>query len=722
MAAGGRDSQGIYKYGEDDDEATGSDLLNLLADSVSDRFASLPTGGGGGGEGGGLSSDVLMIGGSFRLEDGSTQSIPNGGALVPLLCPVEDLDRSPNNYEFHQASSPSKFKTTESMIGKWAFVIAKAQFAFNAAGWREVAIKRDDDTFDSMVVQAHPLRPTIVTCIRLERLKRDQTFEGFAAQNGTGGDLNVLAAATRLQVILVGDSPDVKEPEKPPYTKTGTVVRNWAYNPTALGTSMFIADPGGGSAPTISISATGGTNGPEAHKMVSTASSNSGVVTPIAERVPVVAGDTFAFAFDVRNAAAAARLFAPFLRWYAADKTTAVGAVVVGADVSIAAAAVGTLTLSAVAPAGAFYAAADMRRQGGSGSATGDIWYLDQLQYVVNPLAGYSIATERFNGATSSDPLTGPGFGYDWLAAAHASPSTRTAYVGKGEPPPPPPPPTGQDLIFDSAFASRGIQNFVRTSDMGENLIKIEGDPTGTNTFAKVARFPVKDSDKHPPTGSSSYPRSQIKTTTFLKAGGLFWIGLSICVPASTLAIDPDPYNDEDNQIDYGDNRLMIFEVFGSPHSKGPNRLNLRGNRYTLGAGNETGGKPDLGTTHKDPPYGSWNSGVTPPLRWDHFILGYKMSTDPLVGYVTLYTKQGGSPRGGGYTNQRLYQDELIAGEYRRRYRTLGPGNDDDNYATVKLSFADSPKDPNGGRMVKFAEVFHGRLEIGSTFASVGGA
>lgn len=717
MATGKKTANGFWNYGEDDAAENASQLLNVgftaaeqaTLDLISDLGATNPENG--------LSSDPAMIGGAFRRE--TAQSIPNGlAALTPLLVPTEDLDRTPNNFEFHQDASPSKFTTTTSMAGKWGLVIAKAQFAFNATGMREVAVTRDGDTFDSSCVPAHPNRPTTVSTIRLVRFKNGQVFEGFVGQS-SGGALDVLAAVTSLTVVLLGSSPDVGEPTPPISAPTGEVIKNWAYNASALGPSAFIADPGAGNAPTISISSTNGTSGPEAHKMVATASSNSGVVTPVAERVPVVAGDTFTFFTDVRNAAAAARLFCPLIRWYAADRITAVGAAVIGADVAIAAAAVGQLLLSAVAPAGAFYAAADMRRQGASGSTTGDTWYLDRLLYGVNLPVTFVPNTGWFFGGLASTA----DFKYEFTGVANASPSLRTAYVKSGEPttPTPTPPPTGPDLLFDAQWADKGIANFVKTTDMGESLYEMVVDPSG-QIPGRVARIVLTDKDIHPKTGSSAYPRAQVKTTTFFKEGSTYYVGLSIMAPAATLNIDPDPYDDENDQLDYGANRLMLHEIFGEPHTKGPNRLYLRGNRIVLIAGNATGGNPDLGSTHANAPFGSWNSGALAPLTWWHGILRYVMGKTAAAGSVTLWDKTGGSPFGGGYTNRPLYEGVMEGGLSVRHYKTMGPGNDDDNnYGTPKLSAADSTKDPNGGRMFKTATVYHGRYVIGKTFASVGG-
>lgn len=205
----------------------------------------------------------------------------------------------------------------------------------------------------------------------------------------------------------------------------GPTVKNWAYNPSGLGASTFIADPGANNAPAIAISSGNGTHSTGAHMMTSTGSSNSGVVTPVAERFPVVAGDVVTVAADVINGVAASRAFFPGIRWYAADGVTAVGSLIIGADVTVGASAVGKLLLTATAPTGAFFAAFDMRRQSGTGSSTGDVWYLDRLFYGVNLPSGFNPDTGWFFGASTTDSNVT----YAFTGTANASPSTKTTIV-----------------------------------------------------------------------------------------------------------------------------------------------------------------------------------------------------------------------------------------------------------------------------------------------------
>lgn len=678
MAAGYTDKNGVYHFGESDAAATASALLNALPDSVSLALSKITTTPGNNTI---LSSAPAMMGGSYRRE--TNQLIPSNTQLQDLNLPVEDLDRSPANFGIHQDTTPNRFTVPKSMDGVWATVSATAQFEAATGGYRRIAILRDGDLF-AQGMETSPVAgvPVVITATRYERLTEGQVFVVRVAQT-SGASINVVPGITRFQVLLTGQSPDLGDGEDDTYAATGAVVINRHTNPLGAGATGFTSS---GTVSNISqVDALSLDGFPKALQWTVGAADSA-----VRSQITTVSGTAYYASVWVK-APVGATYYVRFRQ--TADNST------IGSSVGSTGNGLWQKMDGALATATTTSIRYEVRHTGGT--------------LGVYQATGFTIVTgafaNPFYGGYPDSPLTGPGFQYDWSGTENASTSTRTEYEKIGEPPPPPPPPPpGPDLTFDAQFATRGIHEYDDgNGNMGEDRIKILADPGGIMP-GQVARFNVRKEDIH-----GDYPRAQLTTSEFMKKNTEWYIGLSIAVPADTLAIT-DPVDKKGNVL-LGKNRMMVHEIFGYPHSKGPNRMSLQKGRLYLTAGNDTGGQPDRGSSSVAPNWGSWTSPLLVPMQWNHFILHYKMSTDPAVGYVALWSKVGGVATGGGYTNQALYQGVTTNGESRRFYKTMGPGNDSSNYTTVKLSYAESGKD------IEVAEVFHGRHVVGTTFASVGG-
>lgn len=296
---------------------------------------------------------------------------------------------------------------------------------------------------------------------------------------------------------------------------------------------------------------------------------------------------------------------------------------------------------------------------------------------------------EPFAGTIEDDPLTGSGYAYDFQGEENNSFSLRTTYEtikvdnggggggGGSEDYPETLPGTFLSARFhelgQKAYWTDGEEN---NDCMGTDRIDVSGDdPIGVRP-GKVAKYHVRAEDKHPTTGSSSYPRGQLVSEPFAKEGKEFWVGLAHLYPEEMLAI-----RDKVVKNETVDMLVMMHEMFGPPHSKGPNRLVFRNGQVMLSAGNVTGGQPDRGTAAG----ASW--AFTPvPMKWYDYALHYYMSEDPAKGFVALWINDGT-----GWKNVPLYQGKTVqtenGPESRRYYKTLGPKNNGTNKSYIKVSF-----------------------------------
>lgn len=283
----------------------------------------------------------------------------------------------------------------------------------------------------------------------------------------------------------------------------------------------------------------------------------------------------------------------------------------------------------------------------------------DEETFVVRP--------EDF-GKTISVAVRGSKSGY----APGTSVSTETAPVTAGVP---------GELVFFSNFAEEGFDEF--EFSLGADRATIVEDPAPDSDRA-VVRFDVRNTDVY-----SGYPRSQFNTSRFFDEGEDYYFNFSTYAPPDTVALN-SPLPEKFNEI-------MLFELHGPPFGAGgPNRLFLNDGKYQLKANNGT----------------SWSMDA-PANEWVDFMLHYKMSENPSVGYVALDVFDGAN-----WVHQQLTGSvkDPTSGEYRLYYSTQKDGvNDEDggNYATWKISYTDDIE--GWDEPIDHVEMYMSDMRIGTT-------
>jgi hypothetical protein len=204
-------------------------------------------------------------------------------------------------------------------------------------------------------------------------------------------------------------------------------------------------------------------------------------------------------------------------------------------------------------------------------------------------------------------------------------------------------------------------------------------DPRGLDR--NVVRFSVRNTDVAPCTPTEN-PRAQALSPEILQPGGDYWVGWSVLVP-----------KDFPTTRARGDNWISLGSIYGPP-ADGPSGTGIK---------MDTTPRRDVFYYRRDDRY-RFDEPWRMPLvrgRWVDFVVHFKLSRNPKVGYREQWVNDGS-----GWRQSRLH------GKKRLYTATLGPANGaGPNVSKVSLYYRRG--------LMKAATIYFAEHRIGTSFSAV---